>query len=245
LLVRKVLGPHLLGTACGLPLPAGVLEIPDQFPLLRVHRHDRLAPALEGAQPGVDVFELGVAVGMRRPFPGLAVGLQAVVQLMEQGSDRLVTDRMPLAAQFRGQCARTLAGPAEGGLGVAAGGRFDQSFQVPDQGGVGSFQEGAAGPGPADPFGVDLLLGLVGPALQLLDTRPDGGAGQAGRRGYRGSATPAQRLRFGRRPLPAQALGHRGAQEFKLRPHGFHQGYVSPNMTIAASSMPRIRTLFK
>ena len=67
--VEEVVDADLLGVALGLPLPAAVLEVADQFLLLGVHRDDRLAPPLERSDLAVDVLELGVAVGVRAALP--------------------------------------------------------------------------------------------------------------------------------------------------------------------------------
>ena len=101
----------------GLPLPSAVLEVADQFLLLGVHRDDWLAPPLIRLDPSVDVLELGVAVGMAAAFPGLAVGLEAVTELAQQGADRPGTDRVTLAVQLDGQLGGTLASPAQRRLG--------------------------------------------------------------------------------------------------------------------------------
>src|SRR5438132_17512 len=76
----------------GPPLAPAILEVPDQFLFLGIHRDHRLAPLLEGPDLAVEVRELGVAVGMGRPLFGLAVALQAVVEPVQQLRDRLVAD---------------------------------------------------------------------------------------------------------------------------------------------------------
>jgi hypothetical protein len=48
-----------------LPFPSTVLEVPDDFLLLRVHRHHRLTGLEVSASVTVDVPELGVTIGMR------------------------------------------------------------------------------------------------------------------------------------------------------------------------------------
>src|SRR3989304_4038914 len=95
------------------PPPPAVLEIPDQFLLFRVHRHARLTSALELPHPGVDVLELRVAVGMRHPFPRLAIGLEAVTRLLQQRPHLPRTRPELPPPQFLGQSPRTLAGPGQ------------------------------------------------------------------------------------------------------------------------------------
>src|SRR5205807_3285328 len=60
LLVREVMNLDLLRRPARLPLSPWILEIPDQFSLLRVHRDDRLTLFLKGAHLLVDIPELGV-----------------------------------------------------------------------------------------------------------------------------------------------------------------------------------------
>jgi hypothetical protein len=52
--------------------------------LLGVDRDHRLIVGLEGADLGIDVLELGVAIGMVAAVVGLAVGLTAVAELRQQ-----------------------------------------------------------------------------------------------------------------------------------------------------------------
>jgi len=65
--------------ACGIalrpPVAAGVAVVADQFLFLRIHGNDRLPGRLGRKDLGVDVFELGVAVGMTRALVGFPVDL--------------------------------------------------------------------------------------------------------------------------------------------------------------------------
>ena len=120
---------HLDRFAPALPFASAVLELADEFLFLGVHRDDRLAATLKLPHAGVDVLELGVAVGVLAAFFGLAVGLQAVAQALEQPSDRAGTHAMARARQLPGQARRALARPAQSRLRVPARGRIDQRFQ--------------------------------------------------------------------------------------------------------------------
>src|SRR3712207_1511193 len=122
-LVGEVLGPHLLRLPLRLPLGPAVLEIPEQFLLLGVHRDDRLPAPLAGPDPGADELELGIAVRVGGPLARLAVALQAVAQVVQQQGDRLVADVMALPPQLLRQHARALTGPAQRRHRVAPGGR--------------------------------------------------------------------------------------------------------------------------
>ena len=72
--------PHRFGVPSPLPFAPTVLEVSDEYLLLRFDRDHRLAPLMEGARLLVAVGELGVTVGMLGAFLGLARALQAVVQ---------------------------------------------------------------------------------------------------------------------------------------------------------------------
>ena len=76
----EVVHPDRLRLALGAQLPAAVLEVADKLLLLGVDRDRRLTGCLERRHLGVDVLELGVAVGVAGAFARLAVGLQAEAQ---------------------------------------------------------------------------------------------------------------------------------------------------------------------
>jgi hypothetical protein len=83
LFVLEVLTSDLFRRPLGLPFSPGVLEIPDQFLLLRVDRDDRLPSPLERTDLSGDVLELSISVGVGCPFPALAVDLQVVPGRLE------------------------------------------------------------------------------------------------------------------------------------------------------------------
>jgi hypothetical protein len=64
LLVLEVVHFHAFGIALRLPVAASVAIIADQLLFLRVHGNDGLAGRLSRKNFGVDVFELGVAIGV-------------------------------------------------------------------------------------------------------------------------------------------------------------------------------------
>jgi hypothetical protein len=75
--------------------------------LLRVDGDYRLPGSLERLDLGVDMLELSVAVGVVGTFAGLAVGLQAEVETLQQPPDQLLTgDEAPLG-QRRGEMVNT------------------------------------------------------------------------------------------------------------------------------------------
>jgi hypothetical protein len=77
-LVSEVIHADLFGSPLRLPFLARILEIPDEFLLLRVHRHHRLALLLEDTHLAVDMRELRVPVDVGTAFPRLAIALEAV-----------------------------------------------------------------------------------------------------------------------------------------------------------------------
>jgi hypothetical protein len=81
---HQVVDPYRFGITLGAQFASAILEVANQFLLLGIHRNDRLPVALVGLDLGIDVHELGVPVWMRRAFAGLAVGLQAVTQVLQQ-----------------------------------------------------------------------------------------------------------------------------------------------------------------
>src|SRR5512145_2765501 len=78
LLVEKILTAHLDRWPMGMPFPPRILEIPDQFLLLRVNRYHRLPAFLKRPDLRVDMLELRITVGMRTAFLRFPIRLQAI-----------------------------------------------------------------------------------------------------------------------------------------------------------------------
>src|SRR2546425_9191730 len=110
-LTREVMDPDLLRLALRRPLAPTIAELADQFLLFGVDRYDRLALLLEGLGTTVHVLELRIPIGVRAPLQGLPVGLETIIQGMEQAIDRPLTDRMPLRPQGGRQLRGTFACP--------------------------------------------------------------------------------------------------------------------------------------
>jgi hypothetical protein len=106
LLVGKVVDPYRLGFTLGAPLPATISELTDQLFLLGINRHDRLSLPLESLHPPVDMLKLGVAVRVLAAFNRLAVGLQAVAQMMEEPVDASLANTIALVLEFLCQIRR-------------------------------------------------------------------------------------------------------------------------------------------
>ncbi len=110
----KVVTLDLGWVAGGMPFAAGVFEVAQEFPFLRIHRNHGHAVGVPGLRPVGDMLELGIPVGVLRPFQPLAVGLQAVAPLLQQGRNRGGPRPMPSSAQFSGQLDGTLGRPEQG-----------------------------------------------------------------------------------------------------------------------------------
>ena len=77
----------------------------------------------------VDVPKLRIAVRVILSLLGLAIALQAIVQVMKNLRDLHVADRMLLLTQFLGDGPRALADPAQRRFRIAARLLIDQPFQ--------------------------------------------------------------------------------------------------------------------
>ena len=89
----------------------------------------QLCGRLEGLHFGVDVLELGVAVGVAGALARLGIGLQAEAQTVQQAADQLlVSGEIPLG-QRRGQMTLALADPPQGSLGIIADRRLHEAVQ--------------------------------------------------------------------------------------------------------------------
>src|SRR4051812_39463949 len=127
--VREVVDPYLLRVPLGLPLPSAILEVADQFLLLGVDGDDGPTGCEVAATGLADVAELGVTVGALLPLVCLGVGLEAVAEVVEQLAGDAVADGESSPGQSLGQLARALAGPPQGGHGIAPRLGGDQLLQ--------------------------------------------------------------------------------------------------------------------
>ena len=186
--------------------PAVTLPCAQSTGVFHSNRNYRLPQGLKGAYPPVDMLELRIAVGMLGAFQRLAVGLQAVAQLVQQPIDRPLAHRMAGAAQVLSQPCRAAASPQQRAHRVAPGHRVDQPLQRLHQFRIVGSQRLAApaGPAQAPPIGVAIRSELVG--VEFLQPGADGGTRHAGGGGNAGDAATAHQARLDRRPASAQAL---------------------------------------
>jgi len=131
---REVVDIDEFRSAVGLPLTPCILEVADQLLLLGVDGDERDAARKAVRRLGVDVLELGVAVGVLAPFDRLTRRLQAVAELSEQARNCLVADADPVLREHLGrQFVRALARPSQRGLRVSTGSRIDEDSERGDQ----------------------------------------------------------------------------------------------------------------
>ncbi len=201
----EVVHANLLGRALRLPFAPGILEIADEFLLLRVDRDGRIAGRQRLLDAIVDVVELPVAIGMIGSLARLAVGLKRIVELMQQLADEGAADRMAHVAQPLAELAQALAGPQQRRLRVATGRGLDQGAQVLDQAGIARHLRSAASAGPADALRVDRLA-----AAQFGERATDRAARQPGRSGHRRDAAMPRGERLGGgKSAPPALIEHR------------------------------------
>jgi len=129
---RKIVPFHVPGVLRGTPLLPGIREIPDQFLPLGIDRDDRELLGQAPFHRVIDVVELGIAVRMIAAFFGLAIALQAVLEVVEQVRHLHVADgMMPLLQRPRNRT-RALARPSQRRVGIAPCIGFDHGFQRAD-----------------------------------------------------------------------------------------------------------------
>ena len=121
---------HRFGIAFVPQLATGVLEVADQLLLLGVHRNCWFPRGQSGADLRIDIAELLVPIRTVAALAGLAVGLQAVVQLSQQIGYHVVPDAVTHRSQRLGEIAQAATGPQQRRLWIAARRRLDQTLQV-------------------------------------------------------------------------------------------------------------------
>src|SRR5438105_3237977 len=224
LLVLEIMDAHLLGSALGSPFLARILEISQQFLLLRVDRHDRLAAFLYPSDLLADVLELGVTVWVVFAFAGLAVGLQTVTRRIEQKGHRAVADRVVLPSKFLGQLPRAFASPAQRRLRMAARHRIHQSIQGVPQTRIGLNQKFAPTTRTTNAWAGQRLHSLLG--FQLAHAGQNRCPGNPRGVGYMADAAPAQLHSFRGGPLSPHAFVHNYSKGMELSPSPFDSSCI-------------------
>ena len=206
---QEVVHPNVLRLTCGTPFPTGVLEVSDEFLLLRIDRDHRFARGQRRGHGVVDVNELRIAVGMAVAFPSLAIGLQAELLLMQQLANHRAADPVAFRRQSRRQLRQAFAGPAQRGHRIAARTRIDQRQQVGQESRVLLHQRLAPAAAPPHPADIQRVR-----ACQFLQATTDRAGRNAGRRRYRRDGPISGGPSLARRPQTAIAFtqmpGQRG-----------------------------------
>ena len=240
LLDQEIVHAHFLWVALLAPLAAGVLEIADQFLLLRIDGDSWLVLGYGRLDRVVDDVELRVAVGIVGALARLAIGLQAELLLLQQLADDRVADLVPEFVEFPGQPAQALACPAQRRHRIAARVGLDQRVQIVKQTGV-RFRQRFASPARAAN-----ATGRLRRRVEFLQAAPDRARGDPRDAGNRGYAAMPRRPRFRRSekpPLPFIKLRqYRRIALLELLERNLHQS--SPKLRHAKTAgNPRYLTV--
>ena len=183
------------------PFPPSILEVAHEFFLLGIHGDDRLPGLQGGLDLGINIGKLGIPVWVTRALQRLAVGLETVAQVVEEGGDNAMTGGVPQAAEFLGQLPHTLARPAQRGLGVASRQRVNQLLQIVLERLIGLYCPLATAPRAADAMGRRRLGGV-----QFGQPRSDRSARDSGGTRDPRDPTSPERCSFGSREEPTRPL---------------------------------------
>ena len=150
------------------------------------------------------MFELRVAVGMRRAFPRLLQGLQPVAERSQQPPDRRGADGPAVRGQRRRELRAALARPAQRRRRIAAREWLHQQIQRLRDARLRLFNAGAPGARPANASRV------ASRRWPTPSPRANRGPRQPRGRGHDRVAAVAHRRRLGRRPqAPPTFIKHR------------------------------------
>jgi hypothetical protein len=189
-----------------------ILEVSNEFLLLRVNRNHGPSACLEPANLVVDEAELRIAIRVVRPLTRLTIRLQAVPGKVQEFRDKLVANRMPHCPQLTSEIAHTLARPPKRRLGVSRGSRLDESFKVSEQGQI--LIECRLPTATATPNAIR-LSDL--PRVELSQATFDGRKRNPRRTRYGSNPAVPKSSRFCGGPYPPSTLVQRGSKDFELR----------------------------
>src|SRR4030081_1407169 len=97
---------------------SAILEIAHQFLLFCIDGDDWFLPAQTPLHFAIEMFELGIAIRRIGPFLGLAVGLSAISQLVQQFRHYLMAHNIIHSFQLGRQVANALACPPQWTFGI-------------------------------------------------------------------------------------------------------------------------------
>src|SRR5208337_4381610 len=128
--VLEIVGVDLDRLALGPVVAPSILEFAEQFLLLGVDRDHGLTGGLKRFDLGVDVFKLGIAIGMVAPLFGLAVEVATIFQLRQEFGNGRGTHFVTHPAKRRRQLVVAFGDPSQGPHGIAHRRGVEQSLRL-------------------------------------------------------------------------------------------------------------------
>jgi len=201
------------GLSGRLPFSASVLEIADEFLLLRVDGDHGSSACMVLLDSLVDELELRVAIRVRGAFGGLVGCLEAVTRGVQQLPDLLRTDAKPLREKLAGEFSCALGRPTKRRLRVSTRHGVDERFQRLDQMRARLLQ-----PRPSSPWAsnVDHVLDAR-PGAKLVASPADRRARHSRRPLHRRDSPVPVRVSLRPRPQAFQPLVHHRLKRLELR----------------------------
>src|ERR1700691_4546053 len=112
-LVLEIVGVDLDRPTLRAIIAAAFLKLAEHFLFLLVDRYHRLIGVLKLLDLGIDIFKLGVAIGMFAAFLGLAVGMATIFQPLQQPGNARGTHFVTYRAKRRRQLVVALGDPSQ------------------------------------------------------------------------------------------------------------------------------------
>src|SRR5712664_430991 len=197
----EIVHANFLGRTLRSPFASGVLEIADKLLLLGIDRDRRLTCRERFFHPIVDVVELRVTIGIVGSLAGLAVGLQAVIEPVQEFADERPANRMAHVAQALAELAKALGSPQQRRLRIASRLWLDQRAQIIEQIRIRLAQRPTTAAHSAYPFQVRRLA-----RTQFGQPASDRAARDTDGTHHRNDPTVPGRCRLGCRKTPPTAL---------------------------------------
>ena len=160
-------------------------------------------------------MELRVAIGIVRSLACLAVGLQPVIELVQEFADEAAADRMTHVAQAPAELTQALASPQQWRLRIAARLRLDQRAQIIEQARIRLAQRPATAAWPAHAVTSERLA-----CAQFGQSTSDGAARNTCSARDRTDPTTPSRFRLDRRKTPPPALVEHWSERLKALAYG-------------------------
>jgi hypothetical protein len=159
--------------------------------------------------------ELRVAIGIVRSLAGLAVGLQAVVELVQEFANERAADRMAHVAQALAELAQALASPQQRRLRIAARLWLDQRAQIIKQTRIRLAQKLTTTARPAYPLHIRRFA-----RAQFRQSTTDRATRDARGAHHRNNPAMSGRRRLGCRKTPPPALVKQRSERLEALAYG-------------------------